>query len=95
MPIFDVNIIRNIQIRKLEYIKSKLEIEDKRRELIHMFETIIHTIDILKQREAIANEDVRLYSSLLSSTKESLLDGLAVPQHKGAIKAFKEAGLLK
>jgi len=75
MPIFDINIIRNIQIRKLEYIKSKLEIEDKRRELIHMFETIIHTIDILKQREAIANEDVRLYSSLLSSTKESLLAG--------------------
>ncbi len=27
-------------------------------------------------------------------TKESLLEGLAIPQHKGAIKAFKEKGLL-
>jgi TRAP transporter TAXI family solute receptor len=28
-------------------------------------------------------------------TKESLLKGLSIPQHKGAIKAFKEDGLLK
>ena len=28
-------------------------------------------------------------------TKESLLEGLSVPQHPGAMRAFKEAGLLK
>ncbi len=28
-------------------------------------------------------------------TKESLLEGLGVPQHPGAIRAFKEAGLLR
>ncbi len=75
MPIFDVNLIRNIQIRKLEYIKSKLEIEDKRLELLHFFESVVNSIDILKKRESIANEDLKLYNSLLRSTKNSLLAG--------------------
>ena len=37
----------------------------------------------------------KLHPAYKTITKESLLDGLAVPQHPGAIKAFKEAGLLK
>jgi TRAP transporter TAXI family solute receptor len=37
----------------------------------------------------------KLHPAYKTITKESLLDGLAVPQHPGAIKAFKEAGILK
>lgn len=36
-----------------------------------------------------------LHPAYKTITKESLLDGLSVPQHPGAIRAFKEAGLLK
>jgi len=36
----------------------------------------------------------KLHPAYKTITKKSLLDGLAVPQHPGAIKAFKEAGLL-
>ncbi len=36
-----------------------------------------------------------LHPSYKTITKESLLQGLSVPQHPGAIKAFKEAGLIK
>lgn len=36
-----------------------------------------------------------LHPSYKTITKESLLEGLSVPQHPGAIKAFKEAGLIK
>ena len=75
MPIFDINIVRNIEIRKLEYIKSKLEIEDKKRELLHSFETIKHSIEILQKRGEIAGADVKLYDSLLTSTKDSLSAG--------------------
>ena len=35
-----------------------------------------------------------LHPAYKTITKESLLEGLSVPQHPGAIKAFKEAGLL-
>lgn len=37
----------------------------------------------------------KLHPAYKTITKKSLLDGLAVPQHPGAMKAFKEAGLLK
>jgi len=37
----------------------------------------------------------KLHPAYKTITKESLLDGLAVPQHPGAIKAFKEVGLIK
>jgi len=36
-----------------------------------------------------------LHPAYKTITKESLLEGMAVPQHPGAIRAFKEAGLLK
>ncbi len=36
----------------------------------------------------------KLQPAYKTITKKSLLEGLSIPQHKGAIKAFKEAGLL-
>lgn len=36
-----------------------------------------------------------LHPAYKTITKKSLLEGLAVPQHPGAIKAFKEAGIIK
>ncbi len=36
----------------------------------------------------------KLHPAYKTITKKSLLDGLSVPQHPGAIKAFKEEGLL-
>jgi len=41
------------------------------------------------------DEFKKLHPAYKTITKESLLDGLAVPQHPGAVKAFKEAGLIK
>ncbi len=43
------------------------------------------------------DEFKKLHASLRGSviTKESLLEGLGIPQHPGAIRAFKEAGILK
>ena len=37
----------------------------------------------------------KLHPAYKTITKESLLDGLSVTQHPGAIKAFKEAGIIK
>ncbi len=56
-------------------------------------EKIVYTLTktILDNFEAFK----KLHPAYKTITKESLLDGLAVPQHPGAIKAFKEAGLLK
>ena len=37
----------------------------------------------------------KLHPAYKTITRKSLLDGLAIPQHPGAIKAFKEAGIIK
>ena len=37
----------------------------------------------------------KLHPAYKTITKESLLEGLGAPQHKAAIKYFKEIGLLK
>ena len=37
----------------------------------------------------------KLHPAYKTITKESLLDGLSIEQHPGAIRAFKEAGVLK
>jgi TRAP transporter TAXI family solute receptor len=37
----------------------------------------------------------KLHPAYKTITKESLLDGLSIEQHPGAVKAFKEAGVLK
>jgi TRAP transporter TAXI family solute receptor len=37
----------------------------------------------------------KLHPAYKTITRESLLEGMAIPQHPGAVKAFKEAGLLK
>jgi hypothetical protein len=37
----------------------------------------------------------KLHPAYKTITKESLLEGLSIPQSKGAIRAFKEAGLIK
>lgn len=40
------------------------------------------------------DEFKKLHPAYANITKKSLLDGLSAPQHKGAMKYFKEAGLL-
>jgi len=37
----------------------------------------------------------KLHPAYRTITKKSLLDGLSIPQDKGAIRAFKEAGIIK
>ncbi|MDD3342820.1 MAG: TAXI family TRAP transporter solute-binding subunit [Sulfurospirillaceae bacterium] len=50
----------------------------------HVVKTILDNFDKFKE----------LHPAYKTITKASLLEGLSVPQHPGAIKAFKEAGLL-
>ncbi len=37
----------------------------------------------------------KLHPAYRNITRKSLLEGLSIPQHPGAVKAFKEAGILK
>ena len=69
MPI-DINMFNKIELAKLDYLKSKVEYEDKKRSEINLFENILKRIDIINKKVNLANSDYKLYNSLLIDTKE-------------------------
>ncbi len=75
MPIFDINRARSIEIKRLEYLKSKLELQDSYRAESENFDLALKKIKLLKKKIALAKEDVKLYNSLLQSTKDSYKAG--------------------
>ncbi len=75
MPLIDLNRGRTIEIKRLEYLKSKLEYQDKKRDEQKSFELAVEKIKILKKKIALTQEDLKLYDSLLNSTKDSYKAG--------------------
>jgi outer membrane protein TolC len=75
MPLFDVNRGRNIEIKKLEYLKSKLVLKDQQQEIENSFLRFKKDIEILNQREALAQKDVALYQSLVAVAEDGLRAG--------------------
>jgi len=70
MPLIDVNRGRTVEIRQLEYLKSKIELQDKKLEEENIYQDSVKKIELLNKKIAIVESDAKLYDSLLSSTKE-------------------------
>jgi outer membrane protein TolC len=75
MPLFDINSFKNIEIAKLNHIKSNLLLEYKKKEESNLYEMILKRVEIVKEKIFLANEDLKLYKSLLKSTKEQFKGG--------------------
>lgn len=75
MPVFDINSLRTIQIKKLAYLKSKILLQDKQREIENAFATFKHDIQTLKQREGLSHKDEVLYAGLVRVAKDGLRAG--------------------
>jgi outer membrane protein TolC len=75
MPIVDLNMMRNIEIEKLKYIKSKIALIQKRRELENSFELFKKQIKTLQNRADIANKDIALYDRLVKVTADGVKAG--------------------
>jgi len=69
MPL-DINTFRDIEVSKLEYLKSKLVIEDKNRELTAIYEQVMQNIKNFEQKIQLSVENSDIYSQLLSETTE-------------------------
>ncbi len=70
MPLFDINRGKNIQLQKLKYLKSKLEMIDKKHQEKELYKSIVEKIKIYHKKIALAKKQEHLYASLLSSTKD-------------------------
>ena len=70
MPLIDINRGRTIEIRQLEYLKSKIELQDKELEEGNIYQDSVKKIELLEKKIDIVTNDAKLYDSLLVSTKE-------------------------
>jgi len=75
MPLLDLNRGRTIEIKRLEYLKSKMQLQDTKRAESENFDLAIKKIKLLEKKIALAKEDLKLYDSLLLSTKNSYKAG--------------------
>ena len=75
MPLIDINRGRSIEIKRLEYLKSKLEYQDIKRAEKEDYDLVVNKIKFLEKKIALAEVDLKLYDSLLISTKDSYKAG--------------------
>jgi len=95
MPILDINRGRTIEIRKLEYLKSKILLKEKRIEIANSFKTFHHDIEILKQREALALEDSKLYEGLVHAAMEGVEAGEKTSTDVETLENSRQMALLE
>jgi len=70
MPIFDINRGKDIELQKLKYLKSKLQLIDKRDSELELYKSIVKKIKLYKKKIQLAVEEEKLYASLLKTTKD-------------------------
>lgn len=70
MPLIDVNRGRTIEVKQLEYLKSKIELEDTKIQESTIYQDYVMKIEFLNKKIDLALNDANLYDSLLFSTKE-------------------------
>lgn len=68
MPL-DINMFNDIQSVKLDYLKSQVVQEDKKRELNKLFEQVFRNIDNLDKKIDLSKENKELYAKLLKDTQ--------------------------
>ncbi|WP_321778055.1 TolC family protein [Sulfurimonas sp.] len=69
MPL-DINTFNDIEVSKVEYLKSKVMIEDKKRELIAIFEQVMQNIQNFQKKKTLSRENADIYKKLLLETKD-------------------------
>ncbi|WP_434638056.1 TolC family protein [Sulfurimonas sp. NW7] len=66
----DINTFRDIESAKVDYLKAKIVLKDKQRELNSLYEQVMHNIENYNKKIALSNENIVLYTKLLEDTKK-------------------------
>lgn len=66
----DINTFRDIESSKIDYLKSNLLVEDKKRELKAIFEQVMQNIGNLDKKKQLSVENREIYERLLSDTRD-------------------------
>ena len=71
----DINTFRDIESSRIDYLKSKLVIQDRKRELSSLFEQVMQNINNFEKKRVLSVENRELYEKLLSETKDMFSAG--------------------
>jgi len=74
MPL-SINTFRDVESAKIDFLKSKLVIEDIKRELSALFEQVMQNIDNFDKKRVLSIENRDLYEKLLVDTKNLFTAG--------------------
>jgi len=66
----DVNTFSDIESAKVDYLKSQLIVDDKKRELKAIFEQVMQNIENFKKKKQLSIENRYIYEKLLEDTRE-------------------------
>lgn len=66
----DINTFRDIESSRIDFLKSKLVIEDRKRELHALYEQVMQNINNFEKKRVLSIENRELYEKLLSETQE-------------------------
>ena len=66
----DINTFRDIESARVDYLKSQVVQEDKKRELKALFEQVMHNIQNYDKKIALSDANKKLYTKLLNDTRE-------------------------
>jgi len=69
LPI-DINSFRDVESSKIDYMKSKLLVEDRKRELKAIFEQVMQNIDNFEKKKQLSIENRDIYEKLLADTEQ-------------------------
>lgn len=86
----DIRFSNSIQSSKLEYLKKKISLKDKKTEELNIYKNSIAKIKSLDKKIEIANNDLKLYDSLVTQIKEQLSVGMKTPSDLEMIENSKK-----
>ena len=66
----DINSFKDVESSKIDYLKSKLVVEDRKRELIALFEQVMQNIDNFEKKKQLSVENRDIYEKLLVDTQD-------------------------
>ncbi len=69
MPL-DYNSLRDIESAKIDHLKSSVVIEDKKRELVSLYEQVEQNLKKFEKKITLAQENYDIYKKLLDDTKQ-------------------------
>ena len=74
MPL-DINTFTDIESSRVSYLKSRVGVEDTKRNLKAIYEQVMHNIENLQKKKELSVENRDIYEGLLSDTKEMFTAG--------------------